>query len=90
MRQNTWTVFTVAAAALCVLGAILLVLAVEWRLGWRQLVLPGLLVLIGALFARTGLRARRAGAPDRRAWSPALSAVLVACLWELVLLLHLA
>jgi len=90
VRQNTWTVFTVAAAALCGLGAMLLVLAMEWGLGWRQLVLPSLLVLIGALFIRTGLQARRIGAPERRAWSPAVSAVLVACLWELALLLHLA
>lgn len=90
MRQKTWTVFSVAAGALCVLGTTLLVLDVAWGLGWRQAVLPILLVLIGGLFVRAGLQGRRAGAPERRAWSPAVSAVLLACLWELVLLLHLA
>jgi hypothetical protein len=36
-----------------------------------------------------GLRARRDGTADRALWSPALSAVLLACVWELLLLTRL-
>jgi hypothetical protein len=86
MNRNAWTVFTVAAAALGLFGAGLLLLSIGWGFGARGAVLPLLLVLIGALFARAGLHARRNGAPARELWSPALSAVLLACVWEVLLI----
>ena len=86
MNRNAWTIFTAAAAALGLFGAVLLLLSVRWGLGVRGAVLPLLLVLIGALFARAGLHARRNGPPPVGLWSPALSAVLLACVWELLLM----
>lgn len=88
MNRNAWTLFTAAAAALALFGVGLLLLSLRWGFGVREAVLPLLLVAIGALFARVGLRARRDGAAARALWSPALSAVLLACLWEVLLMMR--